>query len=274
MTMPEGPEIRRAADRIARAIEQREALDVVFTLPELRHQGSAFRGRTVRAVETRGKALLIRFTGGLSIYSHNQLYGRWYVCAPGTTPDTGRQLRLAIHTREASALLYSASDIAVLDAASEAAHPFLARLGPDILDPRLRPARIRARLGQVRFRGRQLGSLLLDQGFLAGNGNYLRSEILFVAGLKPDTRPRDLDREALTRLARSVREISRRAYRTGGLTNDPASVKALKAAGVPRSDHRFFVFGREGKPCRVCGEIIVREAVAGRRLYRCPACQV
>jgi endonuclease-8 len=35
---------------------------------------------------------------------------------------------------EHSALLYSASDIAVLDAAGIQAHPFLSRVGPDLLD--------------------------------------------------------------------------------------------------------------------------------------------
>lgn len=271
--MPEGPEIRRAADQIAGALERQEATDVYFAFAELAPYASVLRGRAVRAVEPRGKALLIRFAGDLSIYSHNQLYGRWFVRDRHDWPRTARQLRLAIHTRRRSALLYSASEIAVLDAEAEAAHPFLSRLGPDILDPRLRPARIAQRLWQRRFRRRGVGSLLLDQGFLAGTGNYLRSEILFVARVRPDARPADLDDDRVRGLARAVREISRRAYRTAGITNDPERVAALKDDGVPRSDHRFFVFGRDGRPCRDCGATILRRDVAGRRLYHCPRCQ-
>ena len=54
---------------------------------------------------------------------------------------------------------------------------------------------------------------------------------------------------------------------------DPERVAALKDDGVPRSDHRFFVFGRDGRPCRDCGATILRRDVAGRRLYHCPRCQ-
>ena len=68
----------------------------------------------VLRVDTRGKALLIRFEQGLTLYAHNQLYGRWYLNKRGTFPKTGRSLRVALHTETDSALLYSASDIAVL----------------------------------------------------------------------------------------------------------------------------------------------------------------
>ena len=46
-----------------------------------------------------------------------------------------RSLRVALHTRTHSALLYSASDVDLLDAEGLAGHPFLNRIGPDILDP-------------------------------------------------------------------------------------------------------------------------------------------
>src|SRR3546814_2299648 len=73
------------------------------------------------------------------------------------------------------------------------AHPFLSRLGPDVLDPGLDEAAVEVRMLDPRFAGRSLGGLLLDQGFLAGMGNYLRSEVLFAANLLPQRRPRDLD---------------------------------------------------------------------------------
>ena len=47
------------------------------------------------------------------------------------------------------------------------------------------------------FRKRSLGSLYLDQRFLAGNGNYLRSEILWAARLNPERKPAALTESAL-----------------------------------------------------------------------------
>jgi endonuclease-8 len=271
--MPEGPEIRRAADEVAGAIAGRRAEEVFFAFDHLKRFERELRGRAVRAVETRGKAMLLRFAGGLSVYSHNQLYGRWYVRPRGKLPATGRQLRLAVHTARSSALLYSASEIEVLDAEGLRAHPFLSRIGPDILDPGLRPTRVARRFAQARFRRRQLASLLLDQSFLCGTGNYLRSEILFVAGVRPQATPQELDEARLRALGRAVREVGRRAYRHAGVTVEPGLAERLKAAGETRARYRFFVFGRDGEPCRRCGTAVRRAEIAGRRLYHCPACQ-
>jgi formamidopyrimidine-DNA glycosylase len=36
---------------------------------------------------------------------------------------------------------------------------------------------------------------------------------------------------------------------------------------------RLKVFARHGKPCRKCGDIIVKTRVAGRGTHYCPTCQ-
>ena len=202
--MPEGPEIRRAADQIAAALVGEPTRRVSFSQPALRRQGARFKGYRVRDVETRGKAMLTHFEHGLTIYSHNQLYGVWKIVGAGERPDTKRSLRLAIETASHSALLYSASDISVWATEDLHRHPFLARLGPDILNPNLGWRDVASRLAEPAFAGRKLGDILLDQGFVAGLGNYLRSEILFAAGLSPHRRPGDLGRAERGRLARSV----------------------------------------------------------------------
>ncbi len=271
--MPEGPEVRRDADRVGAAIIGREAERVVFGLRRLKKHERTLRGRLVEDVEARGKALLTRFAGGWIVYSHNQLYGRWMVRPAGELPRTNRQLRFAVHTGEQSALLYSASAIEVLRAEQLPTHPFLARLGPDVLDPALRPGQIARRLASPRFRGRRLGALLLDQGFLAGLGNYLRCEILFEARLHPALRALDCDAGELRRLARAVRTIARRAYVHRGVTITRERVRALRALGRPRRDWRFAVFARGGRPCFACGAPIERLRDAGRRAYLCPTCQ-
>lgn len=272
--MPEGPEIRREADRIGRALRGGRADEVWFAFTHLQPWSALLRGVEILAVESRGKAMLIRFCSGVNIYSHNQLYGRWFVTARGALPRTNRQLRLAVHTEKQSALLYSASAIEVLADDALGNHPFLARLGPDVLSPQVQSGDIEARLMDPRFRRRSLGALLLDQGFVSGLGNYLRSEILFVARLDPSVRPIDLEERQRSELADAIDEIARRAYRLAGVTNDPDAVRRLKGEGLPRREYRHFVFGRGGKRCRLCGETIVKTVHAGRRFYSCPCCQV
>lgn len=271
--MPEGPEIAREADRIREAIAGREVSRVRFAFDGLQPHAPAFAGSSVEAVRPRGKAMLIGFDNGLTIYSHNQLYGRWYTTRRPHLPDTGRSLRVALHTDTHSALLYSASDIEVLTPADEERHPFLLRVGPDILDRSLDTDAVVARLEDRRFRNRSTGALYLDQAFLAGNGNYLRSEILHVARVHPAEKPANIDARRLRELARLTLVISRRSYRTRGITVTPDIDRQLRERGLAYERRRFYVFGRAGKRCHTCKSTIEMTTVGSRRLYLCPGCQ-
>ncbi|MDJ0741289.1 MAG: endonuclease VIII [Gammaproteobacteria bacterium] len=269
--MPEGPEIRRAADDLERALRLAPIDTVFFAFDQLRPFAERLHGRSVTAVDTRGKAMLIRFDNRLSIYSHNQLYGRWYVRKANSYPRTGRQLRLALHNAHKSALLYSASDIAVLTPAEVRAHPFLTRLGPDVLASD--GDAILAQITRSEFRGRRLAALLLDQRFVAGVGNYLRSEILFVARLHPQYRPGDCSPAQLQALADAAVSVAQQSYRHRGVTNDLGDARRRKALGEPFAAYRHWVFARAGRPCRVCGGPIVQDTASSRRIYHCPVCQ-
>jgi endonuclease-8 len=272
--MPEGPEIRLAADEVASALVARPTTAVEFAFPHLRRFSGRLRGQRVTDVATRGKAILTHFDNGLVIYSHNQLYGRWFIEKAGHYPDTGRQLRLAIHNSEYSALLYSASEIDVLKASELQKHPFLARLGPDLLNDNPDAETIFQRLTSPRFRQRQLAGLLLDQGFVAGLGNYLRAEILTRARLHPALKPSQCNDLQLRCLAGHIIGLTRRAYRTRGIINPPKLVSRLKQEGlVTREQHRFNSYGRAGQACHFCGGTIEVSNAGGRKMYFCPGCQ-
>lgn len=269
--MPEGPEIRRAADRLVEAVAGEPLVRAGFAFPELKRFEAGLRGRRIESITPRGKALLTRFDHGWTMYSHNQLYGVWKVAAPGERPETKRSLRVALETGRAAILLYSASDVSMWRSDEIESHPFLQGLGPDVLDPALDAAAVAARLQSPRFRGRALGGLLLDQGFLAGMGNYLRAEVLFAAGLRPERRPKDLDAATTARLARVLLDIPRLSYATRGI-QQADGMRSDYLADTP-DGFRFQVFGRAGEPCPACGSVIERSSAGSRRLYLCPSCQ-
>ncbi len=272
--MPEGPEIRLAADEVEKALLQRPTTSVSFAFAALRRFEKRLTGRRVTGVTTRGKAILTHFDNDLVIYSHNQLYGRWYVEPRGRLPDTNRQLRLAIQNDAFSALLYSASAIEVLKLRELERHPFLSRLGPDLLSDRPGVDCIVDRLNSQRFRQRQLAGLLLDQGFVAGLGNYLRAEILTRAGLHPLLKPAQCSQAQLRRLARQVIDLTDRAYRTRGIINPARLVTKLRAQGLTRKEqYRFNSYGRAGQNCHFCGAKIECNNAGGRKMYFCPGCQ-
>ncbi|MBE9076094.1 endonuclease VIII [Romeria aff. gracilis LEGE 07310] len=271
--MPEGPEIRKAADRVERAIAPYPVSEIFFAFDHLKPYAEKLTGRQIEAVQTHGKAMLIRFDNDLSIYSHNQLYGKWMVRNTYNYPETNRQLRLAIHNEKKSALLYSASDIAVLTPPEVEQHPFLSKLGPDVLDRTLTPQAIQDLLKSRSHQRRQFTTLFLDQHFLAGVGNYLRSEILFVARQHPRRKPVDCSDEELLALGEAAIAVPYQSYQYSGITNDLDLANRLKAEGVSRRQYRHWVFNRDGKPCYVCGTPICKDFASSRRFYYCPVCQ-
>ncbi len=263
----------RMARRVAQAVGNSELQEVWFAFEHLKPWSTRLAGQRLSAVRTQGKALLLEFEQGQTIYTHNQLYGRWMFCAADRRPDTGRQLRLALSTERRSALLYSASEIELIEAGQLEHYPFIRRAGLDLLARESAPEEVAEWIKRPAYAGRRLGHLLLDQSFLAGVGNYLRSEILFLAGLHWHLRPRDLSEEQRRALADAAVTLMWRSVETGGVTNDPERVPALKAAGWRRREYRHYVFGRDGQACFQCDQAIEKFTVSGRRLYGCACCQ-
>ena len=271
--MPEGPEIKRAADDLAAAIKGRKVEHVYFAFRHLQDFSGQLAGAKVQAVTSRSKAILTQFDNGLSIYTHNQLYGRWRILPPADYPDSSRSLRLALHTRETMALLYSASEIEVIKSSALNQHPYLGQLGIELLDQNTRLDEIISHFEDRRFQRRKLMGLLQDQHFISGMGNYLCCEALHVSGIHPDMRLLDLDRRKRQRLAKKCLKLTWQAYRTGGITNLITRAEKLRKAGLTFEGYRFHVYRRAGLPCYKCGASIVKGKFSGKMGYLCPGCQ-
>ena len=271
--MPEGPEIKRLATRLDKVLTNQSLEELRFSYRDLDRYNDQLRAQKITQVDSRGKALLVYFESGLTLYSHNQLYGKWLIVRKGKKPKTNRTQRLVISTSRHSAFLYSASNIELLEPEDLEVHPYLVKLGPDALGKETNWEQVYQQLTSPKFEGRSLGSLLLDQHFVGGIGNYLRSEILYVCSLNPVDRPKDLPDKKKQTLSKEVLRVTEQAFLTAGVTNDLSRVSRLKEQGLSRSKYRFAVFARAGLSCYECGEKIVRSETNGRRLYSCTVCQ-
>lgn len=267
--MPEGPEIYRAARQLDGALAG-QAIELTLLYPSLQSRSRALKRATVVRVHARSKAMLTEFSNGDVLYSHNQLYGEWRVHALRDEP-LARQQRLVMCTAAHRVVLYSATDFAWLRVGREQLHPYIAKLGPEVLGEGVTPAMLAAQL--LRFPRRNLAAALLDQGVLAGLGNYLRADILFVARLSPRLRVGELSKLQLLNLAKVIHRLSWRSVRHDGVLTPTAEYKALRASGCDYEAARFFVFDREGLPCRVCRTPVARIDLGGRGVFFCPECQ-
>lgn len=274
--MPEGPEIRRAADELAASLEGKRIEKIFFAFDELKKYESKFVGAEIVKISSRGKAILTRLDNGLTIYSHNQLYGRWQILSIDSYPPypkSTRQLRLAIHTNENMALLYSASDIAVLDQNALDRHPYLTKLGPELLDPEITLDGLIKRFEEKPFQRRALLGLLQDQHFIAGMGNYLCCEALHLSKVWPEKRLSDLNVEQRNTLAKNCLKLTQQSYQTAGITNTPERTAQLQRDGKTFEESRFLLYRRAEEACYQCGTPIVKQKFCGRMGYVCPQCQ-
>ena len=149
----------------------------------------------------------------------------------------------------------------------------LRTLGPDPLADDFDAEAAAARLGAAG--DIPIEEALLDQRRIAGVGNVLKSEALFVAGIHPYTHAGDLDPATLRRLV----EVSQRLLREnvagikGRAIGRSAGSRVTTRSADPRS--RLYVYDRGGRPCRRCGTSIQsrRAGVHARFTYWCPGCQ-
>ncbi|MBI1378785.1 MAG: DNA glycosylase [Frankiales bacterium] len=259
--MPEGDTVWLVARRLHDAL----AGDVL-TRTDLRVPSLAttdLSGRHVLGSAARGKHLLLRLEGGLTLHSHLRMDGMWHLYRPGARwaggPDW--QVRAVLSTAAWDAVGYRLPVLELVP--TDAEEQVVGHLGPDLLDPGFDADAALARLRADP--GREIGPALLDQRLLAGIGNLYMAETLFVHRTSPWTPVGEVaDLPAVVGTARRFLLANR----------DHA---AQVTTGDPRRGHEHYVHGRAGRPCRRCGTP-VRTAPQGeppreRVTFWCPVCQ-
>jgi endonuclease-8 len=252
--VPEGDTVWFAARRLERVLTGRTLLRTDFRVP--RYATSDLSGRVVLNVASRGKHLLTRIDGGITLHTHFKMEGAWRVYRPGQR-WSGRQheVRVVLYTAEHVCVGSRLAIVELVPTGDESA--VVGHLGPDLLaadwGPGLAHEACRRLLAQP---DREIGNALLDQRNLAGLGNRWRCEVLFLRGISPYLRVGDVS--DLPRLV----ELSHRALASG-------------------RDGSSYVYGRSGQPCRRCHTLIAKapqsDEVGGlptaRDAYWCPHCQ-
>jgi formamidopyrimidine-DNA glycosylase len=271
--VPELPEVETVVRDLRGPLVGRRLRAVQVSRKRLRRRWSAawaglLVGRTIGAVERRGKWILIDL-GGPWLLVHLGMTGQLRVTGadeprlPHThvvfALDDGRtELRFRDARRFGSVSYFASRD--ELDAFLDAAH-----LGPEPFD--LDPASWRRRLAGT---ARCLKAVLLDQTVVAGVGNIYADEVLFRARLHPARPAGDLTPRQADALRRAIPAVLHRAIACRGSTiRDYVGGCGLRGG----YQEEFRVYQRTGQPCPRCGTPIERVVLAGRSTHFCPACQ-
>jgi formamidopyrimidine-DNA glycosylase len=111
---------------------------------------------------------------------------------------------------------------------------------------------------------------LLDARRVVGVGNIYASESLFRARIHPLEAAGAVGPRRIGRLAAAIRETLAAAIAAGGSTLRDY----VGGDGRPGYfQQEYFVYGRAGLPCRVCGTPVRRVVVGQRSTFFCPRCQ-
>lgn len=260
--MPEGDTVWLAGKRMHEALAGEVLLRSDFRVPQL--ATTDLSGRTVFEVVPRGKHLLTRVEGGLTLHTHFRMDGSWHLYAPGDRWTGGPewQVRVVLANVRRVAVGYRMPVIELLATSEEDAA--VGHLGPDLLDDAVDLDEAVRRLAADP--DREVGLALLDQRLLAGLGNLYRCETLFVERLTPWTRVGDVpDLPALVRRGQKLMMVNRERWEQS-------------TTGSLRRGEDHWVFERTGKPCRRCGTRVActeqGAAPYARLTYWCPRCQV
>jgi len=110
----------------------------------------------------------------------------------------------------------------------------------------------------------------MDGKVVVGVGNIYANESLFRAGIDPRTPAHKLGTKRCARLAETVRQTLEQAIAAGGSTLRDFVDPTGKPGYFPQ---QYYVYGREGQPCRVCGAPIRAIRQGQRATFYCPRCQ-
>lgn len=229
---------------------------------------SALQGRTVRALQRRGKYIILVLDQGVLLI-HLGMSGSLRFDAQLPPPGTHDHFDLVtdrgglrLHDPRRFGAVVWAPDI---DA--DMAVKLLARLGMEPLSDDFVFARFWEGLQKSRTPIKQL---LLGGQLVVGVGNIYASEVLYLAGIAPTKPANTVRKEQALRLHAAIQQVLAKAIELGGSTlRDFVQVDGYAGAYQAQAN----VYGRGGEACKQCGGTISTIKQGQRSTYFCAHCQ-
>jgi endonuclease-8 len=275
--MPEGDTIFRTARALGHALAGKPITGFRSTFPLLTrfHDDTPLTGQLVESVESRGKWLLIHFSGGGTLATHQLMHGSWYIYRPGERWQQPRaNMRIMIENSDYIAVGFRVPVARMLTALSLSRDTKIPRPALDVLSPEFDVEAAARRV--LAHTEEEIADVLLHQGVLAGVGNVFKSETCFVAAVNPFSKAGALSPEQAASLIAAAQKLV-----AANVLEDSGDTIVTYGGRKRRTTHEsdpaasLWVYGRKGEPCRRCGEPIRRrlQGPDARVTFWCPRCQ-
>jgi formamidopyrimidine-DNA glycosylase len=112
----------------------------------------------------------------------------------------------------------------------------------------------------------QITKALMEQSLVAGVGNYIKSDSLWLARLSPHRRVEDLSDAELSNLNRSIKHVMRESFQAGGSSSD-----GYTSSTTDDDTKRFLVYNQDQDPD--CNDVIKETTEDKRSTFWAPEVQ-
>ncbi len=269
--MPELPEVETTRRGLAPHLDGRRITTVTVRRPDLRwpippEVSRLLPGEAITGLRRRAKYLLLDTAPGSALL-HLGMSGSLRVLAADTPVTTHDHVDLALDSGRVLRFNDPRRFGCLLWQPAGTTHDLLQGLGPEPLSAGFDGAYLHA---LSRKRTASVKTFLMDQSVVVGVGNIYAAESLFRAGIAPGRAAGRVSRAQYDGLATAVKDILRHAIRRGGTTLRDF----ISPDGAPGYfEQELFVYGREGEPCKVCGEPLRSRRLGNRATAWCRTCQ-
>ena len=271
--MPEMPEveiIRRYLDKMAAG---KKIMDLDIRLPRMIKwpDTEGFRalvtGRTIKAMNRRGKYLLLELDNGNEVVFHLRMTGRLVYEPTGKTSDS--HARVIFHLQGGASLVYgdtrTLGTIHGIRPEERAMLKGLAEMGPEPLSAEFTPEYLYETASRRKV---AIKSFLLNQKYIGGIGNIYADEILAASHIRPGRSCARLTRKEEAAIVANTKTILAAAIAAGGTT-----IRSYTSSLGVTGRFQLYCSVHDQKVCRVCGSPIKVKRIGGRSSYYCPNCQ-
>jgi len=270
--MPELPEVETTRRGIAPHVEGKQLTGAIIRQHQLRwpipeELPSLLTKRKVLSISRRGKYLLFEFSHGHLIV-HLGMSGSLRICPVTTAPQkhdhvdfllSNKQCLRFHDPRRFGAILWTQEPIL--------AHKLLNHLGPEPLSDAFTPELL---FSLSRKRSKDIKAFVMDSRIVVGVGNIYANEALFSAGIRPTKAAGKISKKQSEQLVSEIKKVLQRSITQGGTTlRDFVGGDGKPGYFVQQLN----VYGRAGKPCKVCARTLKEIRQAGRSTVYCSGCQ-
>ncbi len=277
--MPELPEVENTVIGLREKVLNKKIRDFWTDTPNIIKSPIDFfkkeiKGKRIEDIKRKGKNIIFLLSSGKYILLHlkmtgHPLIGEWklkdskWVSEEEAMNDPMNQfIRVIFFLEDTMMALSDLRKFAKIELFKE--EPSL-NLGTDAMEISFNDF-----LKAITSKKGKIKQVLMNQEVISGIGNIYSDEILWESKINPFLNTKDLTKEEIKRVFKSMKEILKLSIKLKG---DSMSDYRLVNGKKGNFQNKHKVYRREKKECFTCKGIIKRAKIGGRSAHYCPFCQ-